>query len=74
PKDKWATTPVEKTMTRSPLYTVTAEDMVDTALKLLAEHDLNQVIISEQGQCSGILKRADIINYLQLSKELGRKI
>ncbi len=74
PKDKWATTPVEKAMTRSPLYTVTAEDMVDTALKLLAEHDLNQVIISEQGQCSGILKRADIINYLHLSQELGRKI
>ncbi len=74
PKDKWATTPVEQIMTRSPLYTVTAEDTVDTALKLLAEHDLNQVIISEQGQCAGILKRADIINYLQLSKELGRKI
>lgn len=74
PKDKWLTTTVEKIMTRSPLYTVSAEDTVDTALKLLAEHDLNQVIISEQGQCSGILKRADIINYLQLSKELGRKI
>ena len=73
-KDKWATTPVEKIMTRSPLYTITAEDTVDKALKLLAEHDINQVIISEQGQqCSGILKRSDIINYLQLSHELGRK-
>ncbi|MBI4188194.1 MAG: site-2 protease family protein [Chloroflexi bacterium] len=71
PKDKWATTPVEQIMTRSPLYTVTAEDTVDTVLKLLMEHDINQVIISEQGQCSGILKRADIINYLHLSNELG---
>ena len=72
-KDKWTSTPVERIMTRSPLYTVTAEDTVDEALKLLAEHDINQVLVSEQGQCSGILKRADIINYLQLSHELGRK-
>ncbi|MEK7353140.1 MAG: site-2 protease family protein [Chloroflexota bacterium] len=73
PKDKWATTPVEQIMTHSPLYTVTAEDTVKTALDLLTEHDINQVIISQQRQCSGILKRADIINYLQLSHELGRK-
>ena len=73
PKDKWAATPVEQIMTRGPLYTVTPEDSVNTALTLLAEHDINQVIISEQGQCAGILKRADIINYLQLSHELGRK-
>jgi len=73
PKDKWATTPVQQIMTRSPLYTVTPEDSVNTALTLLAEHDINQVIISQQEQCVGLLKRADIIHYLQLSHELGRK-
>lgn len=73
-KDKWATTPVEKIMTRSPLYSVGAEDTVNVALKLLAEHDINQVLVSEQGKCSGILKRSDIINYLQLSHELGSRV
>ena len=73
PKDKWATTPVERVMTRGPLYAVTPEDSVNTALTLLAEHDINQVIINQQEQCAGILKRADIINYLQLSRELAKK-
>jgi Zn-dependent protease/CBS domain-containing protein len=73
PKDKWATTPVEQIMTRSPIYAVNPDDTVDTALKMLAEHDINQVIINQQDQCAGILKRSDIINYLQLSHELGRK-
>jgi CBS domain-containing protein len=73
PRDRWPLTPVQQIMTSAPLYTVAPDDTVDKALRLLSEHDINQVIISEQGQCVGILKRADIINYLQINHELGRK-
>lgn len=71
PQDRWATTPVEQIMTREPLYTVSPEDNLNTVLKLIAQHDINQVLIRQQGQCAGLLSRADIIRYLQFSQELG---
>ena len=73
-RDKWASTPVERIMTKTPLYTVSAEDPVSAALELLGKHDINQVIISGSGERAGILKRSDLINYLQINHELGRKV
>ena len=73
PQEKWAETPVEQIMTRPPLYSVTPEDDLNTALKLIAQHDLNQVLVLSQGQCAGLLSRADVIRYLQLSQELRIK-
>ena len=73
PQEKWAYTPVEQIMTRGPLYSVSPEDDLNTALKLIAQHDLNQVLVMESGKCSGLLTRAEIIHYLQLSQELKVK-
>ena len=73
PQEKWASTPVEQIMTRQPLYSVTPEDDLNSAMKLLAQHDLNQVLVINEGQCVGLLSRADIISYLQLSQELKMK-
>lgn len=73
PQEKWAETPVEQIMTRGPLYSVTPEDDLNAAMKLITQHDLNQVLVLSQGQCAGLLSRADIIRYLQLSQELRMK-
>jgi Zn-dependent protease/CBS domain-containing protein len=73
PQEKWAETPVEQIMTREPLYSVTPEDDLNAAMKLITQHDLNQVLVLSQGQCAGLLSRADIIRYLQLSQELRMK-
>jgi len=73
PQEKWAQTPVEQIMTREPLYSVSPEDDLNSAMKLIAQHDLNQVLVLSQGQCVGLLSRADIIRYLQLSQELRMK-
>jgi Zn-dependent protease/predicted transcriptional regulator len=73
PQEKWAETPVEQIMTRGPLYSVTPEDDLNVAMKLITQHDLNQVLVLSQGQCVGLLSRADIIRYLQLSQELRMK-
>jgi Zn-dependent protease/CBS domain-containing protein len=73
PQEKWPTTPVEQVMTRAPLYSVTPEDSLSTAMKLIAQHDLNQVIVIKDGRCSGLLSRAEIIRYLQLAQELRGK-
>jgi Zn-dependent protease/CBS domain-containing protein len=70
-QDKWAVTPVKQIMTISPLYTVSTEDNLNTALGLIARHDVNQVLIKDQGKCAGMLSRADIIHLIQMSQELG---
>jgi Zn-dependent protease/CBS domain-containing protein len=73
PQEKWAVTPVEQIMTRSPLYSVSPDDDLSTAMKLIAQHDLNQVLVMNGDLCSGLLTRAEIIRYLQLSQELKVK-
>ncbi len=70
---KWTETPVEKIMTREPLYSVTLEDDLSSAMRVIAQHDINQVLVLDRGRLVGLLNRADIIRYLQFSKELGRK-
>jgi Zn-dependent protease/CBS domain-containing protein len=71
PQDKWATTPVSKIMTSEPLYMVAPEDNLHKALTLIAKNDINQVLISDQGKCGGLLSRADIIHLIQMNSELG---
>lgn len=71
PQDKWPTTLVETIMTKGPLYSVEPEDDLNAAMKLIAQHDLNQVLVMSRGQCAGLLSRAEIIRYLQLAQELG---
>ncbi len=71
PQEKWSGTPVAQIMTRDPLYTVSPEDNLNVVMKILTQHDINQVLIKQQGQCTGLLSRADIIRHLQLTQELG---
>jgi Zn-dependent protease/CBS domain-containing protein len=70
PHDKWALTPVEKIMTRNPLYTVSPDDDLVAAMNFLSQHDINQVIVLEKGELVGMLTRAEIINHLQINREL----
>jgi CBS domain-containing protein len=71
PQDKWGTTPVKDIMSAGNLQTVTPEDDLNTAMKLIAKNDINQVIIKDNGKCAGFLTRADIIRYVQMTQELG---
>jgi Zn-dependent protease/CBS domain-containing protein len=73
PQEQWETSVVEGIMTREPLYSVKPGDTLDAALKVIAQHDLNQVPVIDQGKLVGILTRANVINYLQLRQELGMK-
>jgi CBS domain-containing protein len=71
PQERWAVTPVKEIMTGSALYTVSPEDNLNAAMELIARHDINQVLIKDGGRCGGLLTRADIIRYIQMSQELG---
>ena len=44
---------------------------MNMALQLIAQHDINQVLIKENEKCAGLLSRADIIRFIQMSQELG---
>ncbi|MFH1383301.1 MAG: site-2 protease family protein [Chloroflexota bacterium] len=73
PQERWNQTPVETIMTRSPIFSVKPEDDLNGALKLLAQHGLNQVPVLSDGRVVGLLTRADVIRYIQVSQELGIK-
>jgi Zn-dependent protease/CBS domain-containing protein len=73
PQEKWAQTRVEEIMARLPLYTVGKDDDLNSALKVMAQYGLNQVPVVDGDQLLGLLSRADIIHFLQLSQELGMK-
>jgi Zn-dependent protease/CBS domain-containing protein len=73
PQERWNNIAVEQIMTREPLYTVSPDDNVYTALKMVTQHNINQVLIKQNEKCAGLLSRADIINHLQYTQELGIK-
>jgi len=73
PQEKWPITPVLQVMHRAPIHALKPEDDLNTAMKLIAQYDLNQVPVLNQGKLVGMLTRADVINYLQLSQELNIK-
>ena len=73
PQEKWQTTPVEQIMNKGTLYTVKPGDDLGRVMKLIAEHDLNQIPVMNQVKLVGMITRADVINYLHLSQELSLK-
>lgn len=70
PQNRWSQTPIREIMTREPLYSVTSKDDLNTAMTLIAKHDVNQLLVIDDNRCTGVVNRADILNYLQLSQEL----
>lgn len=72
PPEEWETTDVRQVMTRDRLHTVRAEDDLSHAIRLMAEHDVNQLpVVQDGGRVVGLLTRAEIVRSLELSKELG---
>jgi Zn-dependent protease/CBS domain-containing protein len=72
-QDRWLNTPVQEVMTRAPLLSVSQEDDLNGALKILAKNGLNQIAVIDEGHLVGLLSRADVIRYLQTRQELGVK-
>ena len=71
PRHQWSSTAVADVMTRQPIYSVGPDDDINRAMRLLAEHDLNQVLVLREGHLVGLLTRADLIRYLQMRRDLG---
>ncbi len=70
PQEKWAITPVGAIMTKAPLQCVSPEDDLARAMAMIAEQDVNQVLVCTDSGLVGIISRADIIRHLQYTQEL----
>ncbi len=73
PQEKWAETHVEDLMTKEPLHRIGPDDDLNSALQLMGQHDLNQLLVMKEGRLVGMISRADIIRYLQVVDDLGVK-
>ncbi len=73
PQEKWEGTAVKEIMTSEPLYSVTPDDDLNIALRLITKHDINQVLVLRGNECAGLVSRSDILAHLQMSQELGLK-
>ena len=69
----WRATPVSSIMTLQPLKTVMPGDDMKTAVRLMAENGFNQLPVVVEARLVGMLNRADIIRYVQVHHELGRR-
>jgi Zn-dependent protease/CBS domain-containing protein len=71
PRDEWAVTPVEKAMTSyERLHAVSPDDDLRQVLRMMAEQDVNQVPVVDDGRLIGLISRSDILRLIQTRREL----
>ncbi len=69
-RGRWTSLTVRDIMTpREALITVSADDDGATAFDLLAQHDVRQLPVLEGGRLVGLLRRNDLVRWLQLQSE-----
>lgn len=72
PKEEWTETPVRFAMVRAAdLHTATPGTSLEEALRLMGEHDVNQLPVVEGDRLVGLLSRNNVIRFLQVREELG---
>ncbi len=71
PRERWTDTEVQEIMTRPPLHSVSPDDDLYAAMQKLSRNDVNQVVVLRGDELSGMLTRADVVNFLQTREELG---
>jgi Zn-dependent protease/CBS domain-containing protein len=74
PREQWPITPVEKAMTSfDHLHTVTPDDDLRHVLRVMAEADVNQVPVVDDGRLVGLIARSDILRLIQTRRELQQQ-
>ena len=70
-EEQWAFTVARNIMTREPLHSVSPDEDLATALGLMGEYNIHQVLVTEDGRLEGLLNRAHVVRYIQGMQELG---
>jgi Zn-dependent protease/CBS domain-containing protein len=70
PRDNWEKTTVSEIMTRAEqLAVVSPQEVASEALNQLEQHDVRQVPVVQDGHLIGLLRRRDIMRWLQTQSE-----
>lgn len=74
PRAEWETTLVREAMTpEGSLITAKPEEDAAEALERLQQQDVRQLPVTRNGTLEGLLRRRDIVRWLQLESELGAR-
>ncbi len=72
PRDQWVTKTVREAMTPfSKLKTVGTDTDLATVMQMLAEENINQVLVVKEGSIIGMVARDNLISFINLRGELG---
>ncbi|NPV08647.1 MAG: site-2 protease family protein [Anaerolineae bacterium] len=73
-RSRWDETLVRQIMTpAAQLVTIGPDEEASEALNRLAQRDIRQLPVVQEGQLVGLLRRRDLIRWLQLHSELARE-
>jgi Zn-dependent protease/predicted transcriptional regulator len=74
PRERWSTTTIKEIMIpKDQLEKVSPGDDASMALEKLSAKNIHQIPVVQENRVKGLLRRNDIINYLQFHTELGVK-
>ena len=74
PRERWSTTTIRDIMIqKDQLEKVSPEDDASVALGKLSAKNIHQIPVVQENRVRGILRRNDILNYLQFHTDLGVK-
>lgn len=72
PREEWMTTSARTAMVPTEqVATVGPNDLVTDAVRVMAERDVHQLPVIDQGQLVGLLTRGDILNHIQTRMQFG---
>ncbi len=71
PREEWPTTSVYRAMTpASKLHSVAPNENLTDVLRLMAEHDVNQLPVVQGRALVGMLDRGDVMRFIQVRRDL----
>jgi CBS domain-containing protein len=74
PRERWSTTTIKEIMIpKDQLEKVSPGDDASMALEKLSAKNIHQIPVVQENRVKGLLRRNDIINYLQFHTEVGVK-
>ena len=75
PRDQWAVTSVYRAMTpASRLHTVEPSGNLAEVLRLMGEHNVNQLPVVRGRELVGMLDRGDVLRFIQVRRDLSEQM
>ncbi len=72
PREEWTSTSVYRAMTPATrLHTVSPSDNLTNVLRLMAEHDVNQLPVVQGRELVGMLDRGDVMRFIEVRRDLA---